>query len=59
MKILFIGGTGNISSACTSEALEKGNEVYHFNRGKSNLSFSKEIVSIHGDINNPSDRKKT
>jgi nucleoside-diphosphate-sugar epimerase len=34
MKILFIGGTGIISSACVDLALERGVELYLFNRGK-------------------------
>jgi len=33
MKILFIGGTGTISLACTRAALKRGYEVYHLNRG--------------------------
>jgi nucleoside-diphosphate-sugar epimerase len=35
MKVLFIGGTGTISSACARLALERGIELYLFNRGKS------------------------
>ena len=34
MKVLFIGGTGIISSACAQLALERGIEVYLFNRGQ-------------------------
>ncbi len=34
LQILFIGGTGNISSACTSLALARGMEVWHLNRGQ-------------------------
>ena len=30
MKILFIGGTGNISMACTRLALESGFDVVSF-----------------------------
>lgn len=33
MRILIMGGTGNISAACTDEALKKGYEVFHLNRG--------------------------
>jgi nucleoside-diphosphate-sugar epimerase len=33
MKILFIGGTGLISSACSELALERGMELYILNRG--------------------------
>jgi nucleoside-diphosphate-sugar epimerase len=33
MKVLFIGGSGIISSACTDLAVERGMEVVHLNRG--------------------------
>jgi nucleoside-diphosphate-sugar epimerase len=33
MKLLFIGGTGLISSACTTLALSRGHELFHLNRG--------------------------
>ncbi len=33
MKVLFVGGTGLISSACTRLALERGLELFHLNRG--------------------------
>jgi len=36
MKILFIGGTGIISSACTDLIMKRGLELYHVNRSKSN-----------------------
>jgi len=35
MKVLFIGGTGLISSACTELAIERGIELFLLNRGKS------------------------
>lgn len=35
MKVLFIGGTGIISSACTQQALAQGIELYLLNRGQS------------------------
>jgi nucleoside-diphosphate-sugar epimerase len=34
MKVLFIGGTGIISSACTKLAIEQGIDLYLLNRGK-------------------------
>jgi nucleoside-diphosphate-sugar epimerase len=34
MKILFIGGTGVISSACSQLAIERGLELYLLNRGQ-------------------------
>ncbi len=33
MRVLFVGGTGLISSACTSLAVERGLEMFHLNRG--------------------------
>ena len=50
MKVLFIGGTGNISSACTRLALEKGIEVYHLNRGKTEILFDNKVKTLHADI---------
>ncbi len=56
MKVLFIGGTGNISGACTRLALEKGLEVYHLNRG--NREFPKGVKSITADIHDVEGVKK-
>jgi nucleoside-diphosphate-sugar epimerase len=33
MKVLFIGGTGNISTAVSKLALQQGIDLYHLNRG--------------------------
>lgn len=53
MKVLFIGGTGNLSSACSELAISKGIELFHLNRGKSagirNVHGMKTIIS---DIRN-------
>jgi nucleoside-diphosphate-sugar epimerase len=43
-KILFIGGTGIISSACAPRAIAQGHELYLFNRG---LSFRKPAEGAH------------
>jgi nucleoside-diphosphate-sugar epimerase len=45
MKLLFIGGTGNISAACVRLALTHGHEVFVFNRG--NLIGDKAHSSIY------------
>ena len=34
MKVLFIGGTGVISTAVTALAVERGIDLYHLNRGR-------------------------
>ncbi len=49
--ILFIGGTGTISSACVREALEQGFGVAVLNRGRSTLRPVPEGVEvIHADL---------
>ena len=51
MKVLFIGGTGNLSSACTEIAINKGTEIYHLNRGLTQKTQStKEVKTIVADI---------
>jgi nucleoside-diphosphate-sugar epimerase len=49
MKVLFIGGTGNISSSVTELAVSKGIELYHLNRG--NRPSVEGVKQITGDIN--------
>lgn len=51
MRVLFMGGTGNISSACVERALAHGYSVSVLNRGRRSLSFSREVRSIIGDRN--------
>ena len=54
MKILFIGGTGKISSACTPLAVQRGHEVYLLNRGQTTERPAPEGVKIlTGDIRDP------
>lgn len=50
MKILFIGGTGNISASVSRKAIDRGIELYLFNRGKS-ISEIPGAKSNIGDIN--------
>lgn len=54
MKILFIGGTGIISSACSQLAIERGYELTIFNRGKSERSAPEGTEVILGDIRDQS-----
>ncbi len=37
MKILFIGGTGNISTDCTALLHERGHEIFVLSRGRGNV----------------------
>ncbi len=55
MKVLFIGGTGTISSACTDLAVKKGIDLYLLNRGESNIhgTIPDGVKIILGDIRKP------
>ncbi|MBN2092998.1 SDR family oxidoreductase [candidate division KSB1 bacterium] len=50
MKVLFIGGTGIISSACSKLCIEKGMELYLLNRGQTNYAIPPEAKLIQADI---------
>lgn len=51
MKVLFIGGTGQISLACVTRTLEAGHQVTVFNRGNANARLPAGVTSIVGDLN--------
>ena len=53
MKVLFIGGTGNISSACTKRALDKGMEVFHLNRGNRVSPWGSMVRTLKADARDP------
>lgn len=46
MKVLFIGGTGTISSAITRSLIEKGEDLYLLNRGNRNDEFKDKVKQI-------------
>jgi nucleoside-diphosphate-sugar epimerase len=50
MKILFIGGTGIISSACSKLAVERGIDLYLLNRGQSSRPVPLGAKVISGNI---------
>jgi nucleoside-diphosphate-sugar epimerase len=53
MKLLFIGGTGTISTAISKVVLAAGNhELYLVNRGNRNAVLPQGAISIQVDINN-------
>jgi nucleoside-diphosphate-sugar epimerase len=52
MRVLFIGGTGNISVACTRRALDKNIEVFHLNRGSNPQRAPQGVTTIRADIRN-------
>ena len=53
MKVLFIGGTGIISSACSQLALARGIDLYLLNRGQSMRPTPEGAKVLHGDIRDP------
>ncbi len=50
MKVLFIGGTGTISSAITRELVKRGDELYLLNRGNRKITDAKNVHQIIADI---------
>jgi nucleoside-diphosphate-sugar epimerase len=50
LKVLFIGGTGVISSACTKLCIEKGIDLHLLNRGLTSRPIPKGVTIINGDI---------
>jgi len=52
MNILFIGGTGTISSAITRQIISNNNhQLYLINRGTRNNNLSDNVTLIQADIN--------
>ena len=51
MKLLFIGGTGTISSACSRLAIERGHDLVLLNRGQTTMRPVPEGAQVlRGDI---------
>ena len=53
IKVLFIGGTGIISSGCAPLAVERGVDLYFLNRGNSTRETPKGVTVLRGDIRDP------
>jgi nucleoside-diphosphate-sugar epimerase len=49
MKLLFLGGTGNISTACVDLALQQGHDVAVLNRGRSASRVQGAVRVVTGD----------
>lgn len=55
MKVLIIGGNGNISWHCTNEALKEGHEVWTLTRGLSSYehrNLPSKVHQLHADVRN-------
>lgn len=53
IKVLFMGGTGIISSGCAPLAIERGVELYLLNRGTSSRPTPAGAKVLRGDIREP------
>ena len=58
MKVLYIGGTGTISSACTQRAVDIGIDLYHLNRGKSKRPTPDSVTVLRSDIRDKESTEK-
>jgi nucleoside-diphosphate-sugar epimerase len=50
MKVLYLGGTGVISSACSRLAVNRGIDLVLFNRGQTARPIPEGARILHGDI---------
>jgi nucleoside-diphosphate-sugar epimerase len=53
MNVLFIGGTGVISSACSELAVQRGFQLYLLNRGRSIRPAAAGAKVLYADIRQP------
>lgn len=51
MKVLFIGGTGNISASITKALVQQGDEVWLINRGNHSGEVPDTVKTIRADVN--------
>lgn len=58
LKVLFVGGTGLISTACTSLAVDHGMEMFHLNRG-SHKDGQRGVTTLIADIHDEAAVKRT
>jgi uncharacterized protein YbjT (DUF2867 family) len=54
MKVLYIGGTGTISSSCVAESVRQGQDVHVLNRGRTaRRPLPDGVTAITGDVGDP------
>lgn len=58
MKVLYIGGTGTISTSCVLESINLGHDVYVLNRGNRNNNLPSGVKIIKADIRNETETAK-
>ncbi len=54
MKVLYIGGTGEISHACVLESLQLGHDVTVLNRSKTTEELPSSVRQLAGDLESSS-----
>lgn len=57
MKVLFVGGTGNISASCVRLCLERGMEVFLLNRGR-RASETPGATTLVADLGRPDELER-
>ena len=58
MKVLYIGGTGEISYSCVRESVRLGQDVTVFNRGRCEEPLPEGVRQITGDLNDEAPYRK-
>lgn len=58
MKVLFVGGSGIISTQVSRLAIEKGIDLYVLNRGNKNNKLPEKVKILQGDIHNKNEIKQ-
>jgi len=56
MRVLFVGGTGFISTAVSRMAVERGIELFHLNRGQRKVEIA-GVTSLRADISNAAEAR--
>lgn len=55
LRVLFLGGTGTISTACVRAAVAAGHHVTVFNRGNRDRDLPEQVQHVTGDVRNADD----
>ncbi len=58
MRVLFIGGTGIISTAISHLAVQRGMELVLFNRGRNLEEVPANVTVLRGDYRDPAERRR-
>ena len=59
LKVLFVGGSGQISSACSRRAVDLGIDLYVLNRGRTSARpLPAEAHRLEGDIRDPASARE-